>query len=91
MVITKVDPRHMTLTNPLTREETRKVVEAAILGSGGSLQEGQLAGAVRWARLARVQGKLLDAILAGEILIDLRGHEPVFRLPEILTLVGGNG
>ena len=57
----------------LTIEEIRRVAEAVQTGSGSFADDGQILGAVEWAKQARVQADLLDGILQGKYVIDLRG------------------
>jgi hypothetical protein len=65
----------------LTEAETQAIIEAAIRGSG-PLNEGQLQGIVDWARLVKVQMSLFNLICEGEVLINLTGPEPQFRMAE---------
>jgi hypothetical protein len=74
-----------------TEEEILKVSQAVIKGSGGTLDENRVIGAVQWAQQARVQAELLAGVLEGRYLIDLSGAEPAFRLAGQPTVVAGEG
>jgi hypothetical protein len=63
----------------LTEEEILKITQAAIEGSGGTLAEDKIIGTVQWAKLVRTQAGLLQDILAGRVLVDVTGAEPVFK------------
>jgi hypothetical protein len=69
----------MTMISILTEEEILKIAQAAILGSGGTLAEDKIIGTVQWAKLVRTQAGLLQDILAGRVLVDVTGAEPIFK------------
>jgi hypothetical protein len=71
-----------TVMKILTSDEILQLAEAAIKGSGGTLCENRVIGAVKWAQQARVQAALLEGILAGKYLVDVSGDEPLFMLAD---------
>jgi hypothetical protein len=70
----------------LSEEEILQITQAAIRGSGGSLEESRLVGVIQWAELARIQAGLLEGILEGRLLVDATGGDPVFKLAEAAGL-----
>lgn len=62
----------------LSEVEIENLILRTLEGSGGQATTSQLEMAVRWGHNARLYAHLLDAVLAGEIALDMRGGSPTF-------------
>lgn len=75
----------LTLANVLSQAERMTLLHGALRGvAPDSLTTEQLARVVAWAEQARIDGILLDRILAGEVIATFKRGDVVFILAETL-------